>query len=84
MRSRQDRGEESNQRKAWTRHNKGKQDKAGLDKKEGRKETHLVGKVVVNDDVDSLNVDTSAEKISGDENALVEFLKSARSKNIIL
>jgi hypothetical protein len=91
------REKKSDKRKKWTRYHKTRQDRTRQGettqektrqdrsgKREERKNLYLVGKVVVNDDVHSLNVDASAEQISGHQNALVEFLRSVRSKNVML
>ena len=43
----------------------------------------LVGEVVVDDDVDPLNVDASAEEVGGHQDALVEVLEGFESRNAL-
>ena len=38
----------------------------------------LVGEIVVDDDIHSLNINTATEQISGDQNALGEILESCK------
>ena len=45
---------------------------------------HLVGEVVVDDDVDTFDVDTTAKQIRGDQDALVEFFEGLEASNALL
>ena len=42
---------------------------------------NLVGKIVVDDDVDTFDINTTTKQIRGDQDAFVEFLKGFESGN---
>ena len=45
---------------------------------------HLVREVVVDDDVDTFDVDTTAKQIRGDQDALVELFEGLEASNALL